>query len=170
MWYIKGNCFFNTAAHRGAIQASCYPMTLKTNCTTMVFKKMLYHYSHHSKKSVSTNRERRYALFLCFILSLHVQACCFSRRKTVVNAFIFSRCRKSVVKNSPIAPCPNPCSNMPICACMRSLSAAFRRRIYTHYLPLAAAQEQPAADDLQPLEVGFPEHPNAAGGTLHKGK
>ena len=27
-----------------------------------------------------------------------------------------------------------------------------------------------AADDLQPLEVGFPEHPNAAGGTLHKGK
>ena len=39
MWYIKGNCFFNTAAHRGAIQASCYPMTSKTNCTTMVFKK-----------------------------------------------------------------------------------------------------------------------------------
>ena len=38
MWYIKGNCFFNTAAHRGAIQASCYPMTSKTNCTTMVFK------------------------------------------------------------------------------------------------------------------------------------
>ena len=59
---------------------------------------------------------------------------------------------------------------MPICACMRSLSAAFRRRIYTHSLPLAAAPEQPAADDLQPLEVGFPEHPNAAGGTLHKGK
>ena len=27
-----------------------------------------------------------------------------------------------------------------------------------------------AADDLQPLEVVFPEHPNAAGGTLHKGK
>ena len=26
-----------------------------------------------------------------------------------------------------------------------------------------------AADDLQPLEVVFPEHPNAAGGTLHKG-
>ena len=26
------------------------------------------------------------------------------------------------------------------------------------------------ADDLQPLEVVFPEHPNAAGGTLHKGK
>jgi DNA-binding transcriptional MerR regulator len=24
--------------------------------------------------------------------------------------------------------------------------------------------------DLQPLEVVFPEHPNAAGGTLHKGK
>ena len=39
MWYIKGNYISNTAAHRGAIQASCYPMTLKTNCTTMVFKK-----------------------------------------------------------------------------------------------------------------------------------
>ena len=39
VWYIKGSCFFNTAAHRGAIQASCYPMTSKTNCTTMVFKK-----------------------------------------------------------------------------------------------------------------------------------
>ena len=39
MWYIKGNYISNTAAHRGAIQASCYPMTLKTNCTTMVFEK-----------------------------------------------------------------------------------------------------------------------------------
>ena len=39
VWYIKGSCFFNTAAHGGAIQASCYPMTSKTNCTTMVFKK-----------------------------------------------------------------------------------------------------------------------------------
>ena len=39
VWYIKGSCFFNTAAHRGAIQASCYPMTSKTNCTTMVFEK-----------------------------------------------------------------------------------------------------------------------------------
>ena len=39
MWYIQGNWISNTAAHRGAIQASCYPMTSKTNCTTMVFKK-----------------------------------------------------------------------------------------------------------------------------------
>ena len=39
MWYIKGNWISNTAAHRGAIQASCYPTTLKTNCTTMVFEK-----------------------------------------------------------------------------------------------------------------------------------
>ena len=37
--FVLGSCFFNTAAHRGAIQASCYPMTSKTNCTTMVFKK-----------------------------------------------------------------------------------------------------------------------------------
>ena len=37
--YIKGNWVSNTAAHRGAIQASCYSMTSKTNCTTMVFKK-----------------------------------------------------------------------------------------------------------------------------------
>lgn len=36
---MVGNYISNTAAHRGAIQASCYPMTLKTNCTTMVFEK-----------------------------------------------------------------------------------------------------------------------------------
>ena len=35
----KRQLFFNTAAHRGAIQASCYSMASKTNCTTMVFKK-----------------------------------------------------------------------------------------------------------------------------------
>ena len=32
-------CFFNPAAHRDVIQASCSPMALKTNCTTIVFKK-----------------------------------------------------------------------------------------------------------------------------------
>ena len=37
--YIKGNWISNTATHRGAIQASCYSIILKTNCTTMVFKK-----------------------------------------------------------------------------------------------------------------------------------
>lgn len=36
---IEGSCFFNTAAHRDVIQASCYPMVSKTNCTTIVFKK-----------------------------------------------------------------------------------------------------------------------------------
>ena len=166
----KRQLFFQYSRPSGCDTSKLLSDGLKNKLYYDGFQKMLYHYSHHSKKSVSTNYERRYALFIRFIMSLHVQACCFSRRKTVVNAFIFSRCRKSVVKNSPIAPCPNPCSNMPICACMRSLSADFRRRVYTHSLPLAAAPEQPAADDLQPFEVGFPEHPNAAGGTLHKGK
>lgn len=36
---IEGSCFFNTAAHRDVIQASCYPMVSKINCTTIVFKK-----------------------------------------------------------------------------------------------------------------------------------
>ena len=36
---VEGICFFNTAAHRDVIQASCYPMASKTNCTTIVFKK-----------------------------------------------------------------------------------------------------------------------------------
>ena len=35
---IKGSCFFNTAAHRDVIQASCYPMASKINCTTIVFE------------------------------------------------------------------------------------------------------------------------------------
>ena len=36
---IEGSCFFNTAAHQDVIQASCYPMVSKINCTTIVFKK-----------------------------------------------------------------------------------------------------------------------------------
>ena len=36
---VEDICFFNTAAHRDVIQASCYPMASKTNCTTIVFKK-----------------------------------------------------------------------------------------------------------------------------------
>lgn len=55
---------------------------------------------HHFKNGVSTSHKRRYAIFLCLIMSLYVQACYFPRRKTVVNAFIFSRCRKSVVKKT----------------------------------------------------------------------
>ena len=55
MWYIKGNCFFNTAAHRGAIQASCYPMTSKTNCTTMVFEKFCITTRTSSVKGISFN-------------------------------------------------------------------------------------------------------------------
>ena len=43
LWFslraIEGSCFFNTAAHRDVIQASCYPMVSKINCTTIVFKK-----------------------------------------------------------------------------------------------------------------------------------
>ena len=37
--FVLGSCFFNTAAHRDVIQASCYPITSKTNYTTIVFKK-----------------------------------------------------------------------------------------------------------------------------------
>ena len=37
--FVLGSCFFNTAAHRDVIQASCYPITSKINCTTIVFKK-----------------------------------------------------------------------------------------------------------------------------------
>ena len=36
--FVLGSCFFNTAAHRDVIQASCYPITSKTNYTTIVFK------------------------------------------------------------------------------------------------------------------------------------
>ena len=62
MWYIKGNWISNTATHRGAIQASCYPMTSKTNCTTMVFEKFCI---------TTRTKKNQYTLCTGFSFCLH---------------------------------------------------------------------------------------------------
>ena len=80
MWYIKGNYISNTAAHRGAIQASCYPMTLKTNCTTMVFEKFCI-----TTRTISKRAYLRIinvdTLFFMFFNVLICSNTLFSRRK-----------------------------------------------------------------------------------------
>ena len=66
MWYIKGNWISNTATHRGAIQASCYPMTSKTNCTTIVFRKCCITTRTKQWKSEPFLDRRRVRIF-CFL-------------------------------------------------------------------------------------------------------
>ena len=62
MWYIKGNWISNTAAHRGAIQASCYPMTSKTNCNTIVFEKFC----------ITTRTKKRHT-FVCLFFFVRIR-------------------------------------------------------------------------------------------------
>ena len=67
---IEGSCFFNTAAHRDSCPSGCDTSKLlsdglKNKLYYDCFQKVLYHYSHQTRKIQTFSRKRRVRIF-CF--------------------------------------------------------------------------------------------------------